>query len=185
MEMADKVRDFVEIECKKPTSKYGYDPFPFHFVPMVGYAEKLAEELGADREVVAIASWLHDIGSIVFGRENHHITGAKIAEDKLRDLGYPSEKIELVKRCILNHRGSQNNERQTLEEKIVAEADVMSNFDNLAGIFMAAYMYEGKNQGEAKVSTREKLERKWKQLHFENSKRIIEPKFRAAMLLLE
>ena len=185
MDIVKEVREYVEAECKKPTSKYGYDPFPFHFVPMVGYAEILADELKADREIVVIASWLHDIGSIVSGRQDHHITGARIAEEKLKSLGYPEEKIELVKKCIFNHRGANNFERQTIEEKIVSEADVMSNFDNISGIFMAAFLYEGKNQLEAKISAREKLERKWKQLHFEKSKKLIEPKYRAAMLLLK
>ena len=132
-----------------------------------------------------IAAWLHDIGSIIYGREDHHITSAKVAEDKLKELQYPAEKIELIKKCILNHRGSQQNGRDSIEEQIIAEADVLSNFDNIAGIFKAAFIYENKTQGEAKDSVRQKLERKWKQLHFENSKKIIKPKYEAAMLLLK
>jgi uncharacterized protein len=109
--------NIVEEECKKPTSKYGYEPYPCHFVPMVKYAKKLAKRLKADEEVVEIAAWLHDVGSIIYGRDNHHITGAKIAEEKLKELGYPPEKkIELVKKCILNHRGSKQNKRETIEE---------------------------------------------------------------------
>tara|TARA_B100001971_G_C18245546_1_gene573987 strand:+ start:191 stop:799 length:609 start_codon:yes stop_codon:yes gene_type:complete len=178
------IREFVENECKKPSSKYGYGPYKFHFISTVSYAEKLADELGGDKELILIASWLHDIGSIIYGRENHHITGAKIAEKKLRELKYPVEKIELVKKCIFNHRGSRQNERNSIEEQIVAEADVMSNFDNLPGIFKAAFVYEYKTQSEAKNSAKQKLERKWKQLHFDNSKKIIKPKYEAAMLLL-
>lgn len=185
MDIVDEIKQFVENECRKPTSKYGYEPFPFHFVPMVSYAEKLADELGGDKEVIMIAGWLHDIGSIIYGREDHHITGAKIAEEKLRELQYPAEKIKLVEKCILHHRGSQQDERTTLEEKIIAEADAMSNFDNIAGIFKASFVYEGKDQGEAKDSVRQKLERKWEKLHFESSKKIIRPKFEAAMLLLK
>lgn len=185
MDIVNEIRQFVENECRKPASKYGYEPFPFHFVPMVSYAHKLADELGGDKEVILISAWLHDVGSIVYGRKDHHITGAKIAEEKLRELQYPEEKIELVKKCILHHRGSKQNERNSLEEKIIAEADTMSNFDNLAGIFKAAFVYEGKDQGEAKDSVRQKLERKWKQLHFESSKKMIRPKFEAAMLLLK
>ena len=60
----------------------------------------------------------------------------------------------------------------------------MSNFDNISGIFKAAFVYEGKTQGEAKQVVLQKLERKWKQLHFEKSKKIIRPKFEAAVLLL-
>ena len=185
MNIIKEIKKIVEDECKKPSSKYGYEPFPFHFVPMVRHAKKLADELGGDKEVILISAWLHDIGSIIHGRENHHITGAKIAEKKLKKLQYPAEKIELVKKCILNHRGSQQNARDSIEEQIIAEADAMSNFDNIAGIFKAAFIYENKNQGEAKDSVRRKLKRKWKQLHFDNSKKIIKPKFEAAMLLLK
>ena len=109
IDVVDQIKTFVENECKKPSSKYGYEPFIFHFLPTVDYAEKLADELYANKEIVLIAAWLHDIGSIVYGRKDHHITGAKIAEEKLKELGYPKEKIELVKKCILNHRGSQQN----------------------------------------------------------------------------
>jgi len=63
MDIVQRVRDFVESECKKPGSKYGYEPFMFHFIPVVEYAEKLADELGGDKEVVLVAAWLHDIGA--------------------------------------------------------------------------------------------------------------------------
>ncbi len=177
------IKDYVESECKKPTSKYGYEPFPAHFVPMVKYAQILAQQLWGDTEIITIAGRLHDIGSIIYGRENHHITGAEIAETKLKELKYPQEKIELIKKCILNHRGSIQNERWSIEEQIIAEADVISNFDNVSWIFKAALVYEHLGQEEAKESVRKKLENKWNQLHFENSKEIIKPKYDAAMLL--
>ncbi len=185
MDIVLEVRNFVEAECRKPSSHYGYEPFAFHFVPVVAYAEKLVTELGGDREVILLAAWLHDIGSIMHGRKDHHLTGAKIAEEKLTALGYPAEKIALVKKCILNHRGSQQNFRETLEEQIVAEADVLANFDNIAGIFKAAFIYENLDQGQALESARNKLKNKWKQLHFDTSKEIIRPKYEAAMLLLK
>jgi uncharacterized protein len=185
MNIITQIKNFVEQECKKPTSKYGYEPFEFHFVPMVNYATILAKELNADKEIVILAGWLHDIGSIIHGRKDHHITGAKIAKEKLRELNYPKERIKLIESCILNHRGSQKNNRKTIEEKIIAEADTMSNFDNISGIFKAAFVYENKDQGEAKNSVREKLTRKWNQLHFKESKKMIEPKFKAVMLLLK
>lgn len=185
MNIIKEIKKFVENECKKPTSKYGYEPFPFHFVPMVAYAEKLANEMGGDKEIISIAAWLHDIGSIIYGRKNHHITSAKIAEKKLKELGYSDEKITIIKKCILHHRGSRKHRRESIEEKIIAEADAMSNFDNISGIFKAAFMYEHKNQLEAKDAVRKKLQNKWKKLHFKKSKKIIKPKFEAAMILLK
>ena len=184
MNIIARIKEFVEIECKKPTSKYGYEPFEHHFVPVVRYAEELGDKLKCDKEILIISAWLHDIGSIMEGRENHHETGAKIAEEKLRKLGYPLSKIELVKKCILNHRGSQERVRETVEEKILVDADALANFDNISGIFKAALVYENKTQEEARKSVLEKLQRKWNQLHFNESKKIIKPKYKSVKLLL-
>jgi uncharacterized protein len=184
MDIVEEVKKFVEEESLKPSSKYGYEPFLYHFIPTVKYALELADELGADREVVEISAWLHDIGSVINGREDHHLTGMQIAEEKLKELDYPLEKIEMVKRCILNHRGSQKNNPTSIEEKIIADADALSNFDNIPGIFKAAFMYENLNQLEAKEAVRKKLENKWNQLNFENSKDIIRPKYEALMVIL-
>ena len=184
-EVVEKVREYVKEECEKPTSHYGHEPYEHHFKPVVKYAEELAEELNADKEVVTIAAWLHDIGSIKHGRENHHETGAEIAERKLKQLNYPQEKIEKVKECIKNHRGSVDNPRETMEEKIVAEADALSAFDDIPGLFEVAFTFEGKNREEATKSVRNKLNRKWNKLHFPKSKEIIKPKHEAVKELFE
>ena len=182
--VVEQVRMFVEEECKKPTSRYGYEPYIWHFVPMHRYAKKLAENLGADIEIVELAAWLHDIGSIMKKREDHQITGAKIAEDKLKELDYPENKIKKIKLCILNHRGSVNNKKESVEEKIIADADAMSHFDAIPGLFGAAYVNEKKNRTEAKESVKQKLIRSWNKLSFEESKKLVKPKYEAAMLLL-
>lgn len=181
----EEVRQFVEDECRKPTSKYGFEPYEHHFTQVVRYSKKLARELGANEEIVEIAGWLHDIGSIMIGRKDHHLTGAKIAEEKLNEFGYPKEKIALVKNCILHHRGSQKMELETLEEQILAEADAMSAFDNIIGVFKAALVYENLTQGQALESVSKKLENKWNQLKFEKSKEIIRPKYDAFKILFE
>ncbi|MCK5107590.1 MAG: HD domain-containing protein [Nanoarchaeota archaeon] len=185
MDIIEKIRNFVESESKKPTSHYGYDPFKYHFTAVVKYAEELADKLGGDKEVIILAAWLHDVGSIMFGRKNHHITSAKIAEEKLKELNYPSEKIELIKKCILHHRGSVPCSRESIEEQIVTEADAMSAFTDITGVFQCALVYEKLERAEAKKSVIGKLERKWAQLHFKESKEIIKPLFEAAKLLLK
>ena len=182
--IVEEVRKFVEGECRKPTNVQGYGPYKFHFVPMRNYAVKLAKQKNADIEVVEIAAWLHDIGSIIYGRENHHITGAEIAEEKLSVINYPKEKIEKVKRCILNHRGSIDNSKESVEEQIIAEADAIACFDDVLGIFQAAYCWEGHtSRDSATKSVKEKLVRKYSQLSIEG-KELVKPKYDAAMLLL-
>ena len=182
--LVEEIRNFVEAECRKPSSNYGYEPYEFHFIPVYKYAKQLAEELGADVEVVEIAAWLHDIGSIIGGRKEHHLLGAEIAEKKLTEMNYPKEKIELIKKCILNHRGSLNNKKESKEEQIIADADSMSHFDNISGIFKAAFIFENHNQTSAKKEVKDKLIRSWNKLSLKRSKELIKPKYDAAMLLL-
>jgi uncharacterized protein len=185
MEITEKIRQFVEKECKKPTSKYGYDPYIYHFVPMAGYAKKLAKKFDADEEIVIIAVWLHDIGAIMVARKDHHLTGAKIARQKLEEFDYPKEKIDKVVKCILNHRGSVPRKRNSIEEQILAEADALSAFDDITNLFNCAFVWEHLSRPEAKESVRTKLKNKWKQLKFKESKELIRPKYEAAMLLLK
>jgi putative nucleotidyltransferase with HDIG domain len=185
MSIVDQIQKFVETESRSPSSKYGYGPYKYHFAVVVEYAQELAKELGADEEIVTLAAWLHDIGSIVYGRKDHHITSAKIAKNELKKLGYPADKIEHIKKCILNHRGSQKNNHQSLESQIIAEADALSNFNNISGIFMATYVYEGcQDQGKAAQIVMQKIENKWNQLHFAKSKKLARSKYEAIKLLL-
>jgi uncharacterized protein len=177
----EKVRKFVEEECNKHS--FGNQIFIHHFIPVVNYAKELVKKLGGDLEVIEIAAWLHDIGSIVYNRKDHHITGAKIAVEKLREFGYSEEKIELVKRCIFNHRGSVGNDLESVEEKIIAEADCMAFFDNLEGYFLWTIDVDNiKNQKLIRKSIKQKTLNKWKQLSLE-SKDLIRLKFEATMLL--
>ena len=183
--IVEKVRKFVEEECKKPSANYP-TAYKYHFVYVHKHAKKLAEELNADSEIVELAAWLHDIGSILYGRADHHITGAEIAEKKLRELGYPEDRILLVKKCILNHRGSREKEniRDFIEAKILAEADSITAFDFVEGLFSAALVTEKLNREDAKESVRKKLQNKWNQLTLEESRKLVKPRYEAFMLLL-
>ncbi len=179
----DEVRNFVDEESKKTYNIWGYDFFRLHIVEMRDYSILLAEKLNADLEVVELAAWLHDIGAITYGRKDHHITGARIAEEILKELNYPTERIERVRKCVLNHRGSQKNDKESVEEKIIADADAISAFDHIQGLFFAAYVSERRSQEEAKKAVKQKLINSWNKLSFQESRDLIKPKYEAAMLL--
>jgi len=181
--VVEKVRRFVENECKKPTSKYGYDIYIHHFVQVYNYSKELAEKLGGDVEIVELAAWLHDIGSIIYGREDHQVTGAKIAEEKLRELGYDEDRIEKVKHCIHAHRGSQNISKESVEAQIIADADAMSAFDNIGGQFKATFIYDNMNQTDSRKYVMKKLINSYNKIS-DDAKKLIKPKFDAVMLLL-
>jgi len=182
--LIEKVRVFVEEECKRPTALYGYEAYKFHFIPVVNYARMLSKRVNVDLNVVLLAAWLHDIGSIVYGRENHHITSCEIADEKLREFGCGEDVIERVKHCIYAHRGSKNIVRESVEANVLADADSMSHFDDIGGLFRAAYVTEKMSHNDARSSVRGKLINSFSKLSNE-AKRVIEPKFEAAILLLD
>ena len=184
MDLVEKVRIYVEDACRQETNIFGMDAYNNHFVSMVNYAIQLAEETGADREIVGIAAWLHDIGSIIGEYEQHHIIGAEHARTLLTQYLYPNTKIEQVEHCILAHRGSKSIPRQTLEAECISDADAMSHFDNVGALFNLAYNVRKMDVEEAVPFVRKKLERSWNKLT-PRAKQIIEPKYQAVKLLFD
>ena len=106
--------------CQKPTNKFGLGCY-YHIIAVVKNAEILAEKYGADKEIVVIAAWLHDIASITDYSlyELHHIHGAEIAYRILKEYGYDDRKISLVQKCIRNHRGSVSSEKTALKNYVL------------------------------------------------------------------
>ena len=81
----------------------------------------LAEGEDADPELVQLGALLHDIGRVV--GEPHNELGAELAREILEEANYPYEKIESVARIVLRHRQSLGLEPETLEERVVWDAD--------------------------------------------------------------
>ena len=132
-----------------------------------------------------IAAWLHDIASITDYDlyEEHHIHGAKIADEILRNFKYDKNKIELVKKCILNHRGSLDNKRLSKEEQIIADADAISHFDSVPSLLYLAYKQKNMSIEEGKEFVKSKLERSFNKLS-DDSKTFYEEKFKNVMKIL-
>jgi len=103
---------------------HGFD----HILRVYHMAEKLAIEEGADLEIVRAAALLHDAqGSQTEGgeegRQDHHHASSEFACQILASEGWPPEKIAAVQHCIQAHRFRDNTEPQTLEAKIIFDAD--------------------------------------------------------------
>ncbi len=176
--MIEKIKNIVKKECEKDNWSWDY-----HMVPVVKYANQLAEKLGADKEIVEISAWLHDITRLKGDSENHHTSGPIEAEKILKELKYPQEKIEKIKHCIHAHRGSQSIKRETLEAECVASADAMAHFDNVSALLYVAFVKKLMNIEEGKIWVRNKFERSWKKL-IPEAKEIVLPKYEAVKLFL-
>ena len=143
---------------------------------------KIAEsepDITVDMNVLTVAALLHDIAmpSNVGSREEHHIYGAKIAEDLLTQYNYPQDKIERVKQCVLNHRGSKNLPRNTIEEEIVADADVMAHFDSIPSLFNLAFKELNLDLHDGTEYVKSKLERDYNKLS-SRTKEILKEKYK-------
>ena len=176
--MIEKIKEIVKNECEKDNWSWDY-----HMVSVVNYANQLAEKLGADKEIVEVSAWLHDITRLKGDPENHHISGPIEAEKILKQLNYPQDKIEKVKHCIHAHRGSQSIKRKTIEAECVASADAMAHFDNVPALLYVAYVKKQMTIEEGKNWVGNKLERSWKKL-IPEAKEIVLPKYESVKLLL-
>ena len=161
----EKVQKFVERACMRNDKGYAKE-WLAHLSLVSTKAVQLAEKLNANKEIVFLAAWFHDIGTITYGKRDHHITGAEIAEKKLKKLNYPQNKIEQIKHCIFSHRASQNIKRETIEAQILADADSMAHFDNVKGLFEAELVFNNisKDSNLAKDKVKQKLIRSWSKL---------------------
>ena len=141
MSIEEKVYNVIKERCEAPSNKYGIGAWDHHIKIVYELAKEYADEYDADLEIVAIAALLHDVASVtdVNFTEEHHIIGAKIAEEILLNENYPIEKITLIKKCILNHRGSRLADKTTGEEVCIADCDAMAHFYSIPSLLSMVY----------------------------------------------
>lgn len=165
MSMLEEIKEDIKKRCESPNNFFGSGSYE-HIKSVAKNAVELAELYKADVEVCEIAGWLHDIASVTDYKlyEKHHIHGAAMAEAILKKYNYPENKIELVKLCILNHRGSVLKEKRTIEEICVADADAISHYDALPALFYLAFVQRKLNIDAGTEFVRNKLERSYNKM---------------------
>lgn len=94
------IRDYVLQECRRSENVLGAAFFDQHLAVVAEYADCLAQRLGANREVVELAAWLHDISAVRDARTlaDHARISAEQAGRLLAEHGYPADLIESVGR---------------------------------------------------------------------------------------
>ena len=126
----------------------------------------MSKLFNANPEIVEIAALLHDYASVKDEAlyEDHHITGPIEAEKILKQLGYPSGKIEKVKHCIATHRGSVQNEKRSAEAECLANADAKTHIEQVPSLFYLVFVEKGMGIDEGTKWILEKLKRSWDKL---------------------
>ena len=184
-ELLLSISNIVEEASKKDTNVFGYEGWTYHVTTVVKYAKLLAEKLGADKEIVEIAALLHDYAGVKDSSmyKEHHIYGAIEAEKILKEFNYPEARINKIKDCIMEHRGSVTLEKTTAESICLSSADAMAHIDQIPSLLYLAYNKRKMSVKEGANWVSEKIERSWNKLCPE-AKAIIKGKYESAKILL-
>ena len=156
-DIVEKVKEEIIKISNDKMKETNYDDWNNHIKLVYENGHKLAIERNADIEIVDLAAILHDVARVMeYGTlEEHNIYGAEVAEKILKKYNYPEEKIEFVKKCIYNHI---DNAKESVEEEIIADADVLAHFDNLSMLYWIAMEKKRLNCDDSKKFVKKKLE---------------------------
>jgi uncharacterized protein len=99
-----------------------------HVVRVERLARRIGESEGADLQTIEAACLLFDVARGLEDKgivQDHAEAGAEIAREILTKIGFPSSKLENVCHCIYVHRKSQKRQTETIEAKILQDADYL------------------------------------------------------------
>ena len=163
-------------------TKDEYNIYEEHVKYVYEYVMLLAKDKNVDLEVLQLSSLLHDIAmtDINLDRVKHNEYGAEIAGQLLNKYDYPKEKAEFVKKCILNHSSARIKYRTTEEEKILVDADGLSHFDAIYGLYSLAHNVMELDDSDALNFIKDKLTKDYNEIS-DNLKYLIKDKYDKVM----
>ena len=117
---------------------------------------------------------------ITLDRSRHNEFGADIAEQLLRENDYPEDKVQLVKKCILNHSKRRYEYRDTEEEQILVDADGLSHFDAISKLYALLSKVMGLSEEDSVRFVQDKLTGDYNELSAE-LKNLVKDKYDMVM----
>ena len=118
----------IEAVAAFAKSEYPPETVP-HIHEVLHYCDRFVKETGADREVLFLAAYLHDITISGHGWEGHDIKSAEVARQFLGERGYPPEKTAKVAAAIMAHKAPRSGaeaEKMSIEEKLLYDTDKLA-----------------------------------------------------------
>jgi uncharacterized protein len=115
----DEVRDIARQMLGNATFA-GLD----HAERILHIVEDIGQREGADLDVLRVAALLHDIG-VPVNKPRHYEIGALMARGILSQLGFTEDEIEPIAHVIEAHSRYGGPDPQTIEGKILQDADAV------------------------------------------------------------
>jgi len=132
-----KIKEFAESFFKGNFAAHDFS----HTIRVFHLSEKIGREENADMEILLTSALLHDIGRSQAG--DHAENSIKIAEKILKELNFLEEKTEKIIYAISVHRYTKGKIPETLEAKILQDAD---RIDALGAVgIMRTFAYGNRN----------------------------------------
>lgn len=118
-----EIMEFVERNILPRYNEFGASHGLRHAQSVIAESMKLADMLGADKDMCYIVAAYHDLG-MEGPRAIHHITSGKILQADARlKRWFSAEQIKIMKEAVEDHRASSSHQPRSIYGKIVAEAD--------------------------------------------------------------
>ena len=151
-----------------------------HLLGVEKWAKFLLTKLPrADKEVVFLGVWLHDLHRIRGLKGDHQKAGAQEAKKVMQGYGYPDETIKKVQAIILTH-ACDGAMPKTLEGRILASADAMAHYIN--DFYLQIAVTGQRSVAEYKEWCLEKLKRDYsKKISFPFARQAIKDRHDALM----
>jgi len=142
----EKISQIIEIAKKKFLNAKGSHRWD-HTQRVSELAEHIAKTENANTEIVKLAAYLHDIGRTEEDKSNgkicHAELGAKMAAEILQNENFDYQETEKITHCIETHRFRDNKVPQTLEAKVLFDADKL---DSIGAVGIGrAFLFAGEN----------------------------------------
>ncbi|NPA47096.1 MAG: HD domain-containing protein [Thermococci archaeon] len=183
-DIVERTREFARSFFNR-NGTHGFD----HVERVFNLCMSIGRREGADLEILALASLLHDVARPLeeAGRvKDHAVEGARIARRYLREIGYPEDRTEAVARAIEAHRFSRGPAPDTLEAKILSDADKL---DAMGAVGVArVFMYSGEHGRDVETSLRhfeEKILKLKDMMYTETGRRMAEERHEYTLRFIE
>lgn len=108
------------------TLEYGGNWGLDHTKRLLHWVEILGEGLDYDKEIVAIAAYLHDWGGYakyILDGVDHAVRSKQVVAEFLAEKGYPKDKSDRVLECIEFHHGG--DPKRSIESILLTDADAL------------------------------------------------------------
>ncbi|MFC4358801.1 HD domain-containing protein [Halobium salinum] len=139
------------------SAEYRYN----HILNVVDLASYIAEEEGADPDIVRVAALFHDIAKLDAEQDVHAEEGARVAREYLESRGeYPASFVDQICQCVSDHSYQGSLEDVSLEARCLMEADILDKVGaNGTALMLLRMGYEARTHMDAAEMVDRVLER--------------------------